>query len=44
MSASGIPRDNITVKGLGMSKPVASNASKTGKAENRRVTVIVSAP
>ena len=44
MSVSGIPRDNITVKGLGMSKPVASNASKTGKAENRRVTVIVSAP
>ena len=44
MSASGIPRDNISVKGLGMSKPVASNASKTGKAENRRVTVIVSAP
>ena len=44
MSASGIPRDNITVKGLGMSKPVASNATKTGKAENRRVTVIVSAP
>jgi len=44
MSASSIPRDNITVKGLGMSKPVASNASKAGKAENRRVTVIVSAP
>ncbi|APA69079.1 MULTISPECIES: OmpA family protein [unclassified Janthinobacterium] len=44
MSATGVPRDNITVKGLGMSKPVASNASKTGKAENRRVTIIVSAP
>lgn len=44
MSVSGIPRDNITVKGLGMSKPVASNASKAGKAENRRVTIIVSAP
>ncbi|MGK5021564.1 OmpA family protein [Janthinobacterium lividum] len=44
MSASGIARDNIIVKGLGMSKPVASNASKAGKAENRRVTVIISAP
>lgn len=44
MSVSGIPRDNISVKGLGMSKPVASNASKAGQAENRRVTVIVSAP
>ena len=44
MSATGIARNNITVKGLGMSKPVASNASKAGKAENRRVTIIVSAP
>ncbi|MGK5080990.1 OmpA family protein [Janthinobacterium sp. HLX7-2] len=44
MSATGIPRDNIIVKGLGMGKPVASNASKAGQAENRRVTIIVSAP
>ena len=44
MSATGIPRNNIVIKGLGMSKPVASNATKAGKAENRRVTIIVSAP
>ena len=44
MSATGIPRNNLIVKGLGMSKPVASNATKAGQAENRRVTVIVTAP
>ena len=44
MSATGIPRNNHVVKGLGMSKPVSSNATKTGQAENRRVTIIVTAP
>ena len=44
MGVVGIPRGNIVVKGLGMNKPVASNTSKAGKAENRRVTIIVSAP
>lgn len=44
MGVAGIPRNNLIVKGLGMSKPVASNATKAGQAENRRVTVIVTAP
>ena len=44
MGVAGIPRGNIIIKGLGMSKPVASNASKAGQAENRRVTIIVTAP
>lgn len=44
MSLAGIPRANIIVRGLGMSKPVASNATKAGQAENRRVTVIVTSP
>ncbi|PJJ17119.1 outer membrane protein OmpA-like peptidoglycan-associated protein [Janthinobacterium sp. 67] len=44
MGVAGIARGNIVVNGLGMSKPVASNATKAGQAENRRVTVIVSAP
>ncbi|MEG1327015.1 MAG: OmpA family protein, partial [Janthinobacterium sp.] len=39
MGVAGIPRGNIVVRGLGMSKPVASNATKAGQAENRRVTV-----
>lgn len=44
MGTAGIPRANIVVLGLGKSKPVASNASKAGQAENRRVTVIVTSP
>lgn len=44
MSAAGIPRADIVVLGLGKSKPVASNTSKAGQAENRRVTVIVTSP
>jgi len=44
MISAGIPRGNMVVRGLGMSKPVASNASKAGQAENRRVTVIVTSP
>ncbi len=44
MSLSGVARDNILVRGMGKSKPVADNATTAGRAENRRVTVIVSAP
>jgi len=44
MVAAGVPRANLAIHGLGMSKPVASNATKDGQAENRRVTIIVSAP
>lgn len=44
MASAGVPRANLVVRGLGMSKPVASNATKDGQAENRRVSIIVSAP
>lgn len=44
MAAAGVPRANIIARGLGMSKPVASNSTKDGQAENRRVSVIVTAP
>lgn len=44
LSKSGIAHTNIVVRGLGLSQPVASNASKAGQAENRRVTIIVTAP
>ncbi len=33
----GIPKDRITSKGYGPSKPKASNATAAGKAQNRRV-------
>lgn len=36
---SGIRGNNLTVKGYGATKPVASNDSETGRARNRRVEV-----
>ncbi|HEY4105736.1 MAG TPA: OmpA family protein [Polyangiaceae bacterium] len=37
----GIPSDKITADGLGSSKPVAPNDSADGRAENRRVEIVV---
>lgn len=42
MSALGLPASHIYVLGLGSDYPVASNDSKDGRAQNRRVTIIVS--
>lgn len=39
-----IPRTNLTTRGLGKKFPVASNKTAQGRAENRRVTVVISAP
>ena len=33
----GVPAENITAKGFGPTKPVASNAAEAGRAQNRRV-------
>jgi outer membrane protein OmpA-like peptidoglycan-associated protein len=35
--SKGIPKSNIVTKGYGSTKPVASNKTKAGKAQNRRV-------
>lgn len=37
----GIPSEKATAEGLGASKPVADNASADGRAENRRVEIVV---
>lgn len=39
-----IPRTNLTTRGLGKKYPVASNKTAQGRAENRRVTIVISAP
>jgi outer membrane protein OmpA-like peptidoglycan-associated protein len=40
--ASGITRNTVTVRGMGDSIPVASNRTIAGRAQNRRVSIIVS--
>ncbi len=37
----GIPKDKIRAVGRGASQPVASNSTRTGKAKNRRVEIVV---
>ncbi|MDM2958543.1 OmpA family protein [Citrobacter sp. CK202] len=41
---ANIPRSNLTTHGLGKKHPVASNQSAKGRAENRRVAVVISTP
>lgn len=39
--ASGVEADKIETKGYGFQKPIASNKSKEGRAQNRRVDVVI---
>ena len=39
LKEKGIPEENIRVKGAGFSKPIASNETEEGRAQNRRVDV-----
>lgn len=41
--SKGIPASLIEVRGMGESQPVASNSTRAGRAQNRRVEVIVRA-
>lgn len=41
--ATGMKQQNIELRGLGSSQPVASNDTASGRTENRRVSIVVSA-
>jgi peptidoglycan-binding protein ArfA len=40
--AHGVPADQVTAKGFGSADPVASNDTPEGRAQNRRVVIVVS--
>ncbi|MBN7124481.1 hypothetical protein BSU01_22605 [Erwinia billingiae] len=41
---AGVSRSNISTQGLGDEDPVKSNKTSQGRAENRRVAIIITAP
>ncbi|CAM2160349.1 OmpA family protein [Paraburkholderia tropica] len=41
MVASGIPREGVVAQGMGKRHPIADNSSAQGRAQNRRVSVVV---
>jgi outer membrane protein OmpA-like peptidoglycan-associated protein len=41
---NGVSADNVTAQGFGKSNPVADNSTAAGKAQNRRVNLVVSGP
>ncbi|MNK99235.1 Peptidoglycan-binding protein ArfA [compost metagenome] len=43
LTAAGMKQENIQLRGLGSSEPVASNDTASGRTENRRVSIVVSA-
>lgn len=43
LTAAGMKPENIQLRGLGSSEPVASNNTAIGRTENRRVSIVVSA-
>lgn len=42
--AAGFGATDVEAKGLGVSRPIADNSMATGRAENRRVAIVVPAP
>jgi outer membrane protein OmpA-like peptidoglycan-associated protein len=41
---NGVSADNVTAQGFGKSNPVADNSTAAGRAQNRRVNLVVSGP
>ncbi|HRO67801.1 MAG TPA: OmpA family protein [Pseudobdellovibrionaceae bacterium] len=41
LATSGIEEDKIEAKGFGFEKPIASNKSSVGRAQNRRVDILI---
>ena len=41
LSQHGLPRERITTEGLGPRKPIADNEDEEGRAQNRRVEILV---
>ena len=42
LTSNGVNKNNISIEGYGKQNPVASNATSTGRAQNRRVEFIIS--
>jgi len=42
LTQNGVPADNVTAEGLGKDDPVADNSTSAGRAQNRRVELVVS--
>ncbi|OZI67452.1 hypothetical protein CAL28_05410 [Bordetella genomosp. 11] len=43
VQAAGMPAANVGVRGLGASRPIADNGTAAGRAENRRVAIVITA-
>ncbi|AOV96832.1 hypothetical protein A9798_07580 [Edwardsiella hoshinae] len=44
LASGGMPRANLITRGRGKSDPIADNATRQGRAENRRVAIVIQAP
>jgi len=42
LTQNGVPQTNVSAAGFGKNKPVADNSTPTGRAQNRRVNLVVS--